>query len=281
MTTDGQTQGGSQGRTREDAEKHAASLWAQAKTDADGLVACVVLDRAGGDLRMVGYMNEASLVETLQRGRVVFWSRSKQRLWEKGESSGNVLELRELRIDCDGDAIACYVDAVGPTCHTGARSCFFRREEKGALRFDDGPAPLEPTPTSPPAASLAASQASSVLAEVFQVIEDRKAGRGMTNPDEKSYVRSLLDKGIPKINSKIAEEGAELCAALSRETDERVASEAADLFFHAMVGLAARDLKLEDVEAVFRRRFGVSGIDEKASRKRPTGERPTGERDEG
>jgi phosphoribosyl-AMP cyclohydrolase len=122
----------------------AKQLWGHAKLDAQGLVAAVVIDRKGGDLRMVGYMNEEALAATLDRGRVVFFSRSKQRLWEKGETSGNVLSLKEIRIDCDGDALACYVDALGPTCHTGARSCFFRRVDEGRLRFDDGPEPSAP-----------------------------------------------------------------------------------------------------------------------------------------
>jgi phosphoribosyl-ATP pyrophosphohydrolase/phosphoribosyl-AMP cyclohydrolase len=242
----------------------AARLWGHAKPDSAGLVAVVVIDRDGGDLRMVGYMNRDALEATLERRRVVFFSRSKQRLWEKGESSGNVLRLHEIRIDCDGDAIACYVDAVGPTCHTGARSCFFRRVEGEDLRFDDGPAPATALQAEEPAS------ASHAIARVFGVIEDRKAGRGMTNRDDKSYVRSLLDKGTPKINSKIAEEAMELCAALRSEDDESVAKEAADLFFHAMVGLSHRGLGLAQVEAVFDARFGVSGIDEKASRDEKT-----------
>ena len=253
----------SEADTQEAGLERARQLWAQAKPDAQGLVAAVVIDRRGGDLRMVGYMNEEALAATLTRGRVVFFSRSKQRLWEKGESSGNVLELHELRIDCDGDAIACYVDAVGPTCHTGARSCFFRRMEGDRLRFDDGPSPAETAATDGSAQSESPQHS---LARVYAVIEDRKLGRGMTNAAKKSYVRSLLDKGIPKISEKIAEEAMELCAALRSEDDAAVAGEAADLFFHAMVGLSHRDIPLQAVESVFDERFGVSGIDEKAAR---------------
>jgi phosphoribosyl-ATP pyrophosphohydrolase len=97
--------------------------------------------------------------------------------------------------------------------------------------------------------------------------EDRKAGQGATNKEGQSYVRRLLDKGTPKINSKIAEEAMELCGAIRNESDENVAKECADLFFHAMVGLSHRNLKLADVEKVFDQRFGVSGLDEKAARK--------------
>ena len=109
--------------------------------------------------------------------------------------------------------------------------------------------------------------ADGILSAVMRVIEERKAGRGATNAEGKSYVRSLLNKGTLKINEKIAEEAMELTHAIGNESDERVASEAADLIFHVMVGLAHRDLKLQDVEAVFAARFGLSGIDEKAARK--------------
>lgn len=109
--------------------------------------------------------------------------------------------------------------------------------------------------------------AEDILARVMQVIEDRKAGRGTTNAEGKSYVRSLLTKGALKINEKIAEEAMELNHAIRHESDERVASEAADLIFHVLVGLAHRDLHLRDVQAVFAARFGLSGIDEKAARK--------------
>lgn len=105
-----------------------------------------------------------------------------------------------------------------------------------------------------------------ILARVTAVVRERKAGRGATNAEGRSYVRTLMDKGTDKINEKIAEEGAELCRALRSESDERVAAEAADLVFHVLVGLVHRDLDLEPVAAVLRDRFGVSGIDEKASR---------------
>ncbi len=107
-----------------------------------------------------------------------------------------------------------------------------------------------------------------MLERVMQVIRDRRAGRGLTNQDGKSYVRRLLDKGAPKLREKIMEEAGELSDAIEGEPDERVASEAADLLFHAMVGLAFRELGLRDVALIFESRFGVSGIDEKAARKK-------------
>jgi phosphoribosyl-ATP pyrophosphohydrolase/phosphoribosyl-AMP cyclohydrolase len=160
-----------------------------------------------------------------------------------------------MRVDCDGDAVLLQAQPHGPTCHTGTTSCFFTTavqagEDVTDLPEDDGPRPV-------PGAALD---------RVLQIIEDRKAGRGMTNRDGKSYVRSLLDRGAPTIGEKVVEEAAELAAALTDESDERVANEAADLIFHALVGLSHRDMDLQAVADVLAARFGVSGIDEKASR---------------
>lgn len=229
------------------------ALWSRLKKDPQGLVTAVVQDDQTYQVLMVGHMNEEALAATSDRQRVCFWSRSRGTLWEKGETSGNSLHLRSMRVDCDGDALLLLAHPVGPTCHTGATSCFFQRfsgDNPHALPTDDGPPPLGDT----------------MLDRVFDVILERKAGRGATNADGKSYVRSLLDRGIPKISAKIREETEELCQALADETDDRVVSEAADLLFHIMVGMTARDLHLRDVGAVFAKRFGTSGVDEKASR---------------
>jgi len=158
--------------------------------------------------------------------------------------------VREVRIDCDGDVVLYLCDPAGPSCHTGATSCFYRRvgeTDDGALVADDGPA-------DPPAF---------VLSRVAEVIAKRRRER-----PEKSYVVSLLDAGLPKINGKIAEESRELTEALVENDAAHIAHEAADLIFHALVGLEAAGVSTDAVFAELRRRFGVSGIDEKASRKR-------------
>jgi len=230
-----------------------ATLWSRLKTDAAGLVAAVVQDPGSGQVLMVGHMNEAALTATLQNRRVTFWSRSRETLWEKGESSGNTLRLVDVRVDCDADALLVTAVPHGPTCHTGATSCFFRRVEgsdASDLPSDDGPTAADAV----------------TLQRVFEVILERKAGKGMTNREGKSYVRSLLDAGADKIGRKIDEEAAELTAAIASESDERVASETADLMFHAMVGLAHRGLGLDAVARVFAARFGTSGVDEKNAR---------------
>jgi phosphoribosyl-ATP pyrophosphohydrolase/phosphoribosyl-AMP cyclohydrolase len=225
-------------------------LWSRLAPDASGLVAAIVVDRDDGRVLMLGYMNREALAATLETRKVTFFSRSKQRLWQKGESSGHVLELEELRVDCDGDALLIRAKPAGPTCHTGASSCFYSLvdlESHSVTREDDGPAMRE-------------------IDSLWQTILARKAGHGMTNADGKSYVRTLLEAGPAKIDEKLREEAGELGEAFLRESDERVVNEAADLLFHAFVALAARDLSPADVAAVLRQRHGLSGIDEKARR---------------
>lgn len=231
------------------------SLWAQLRPDDRGLVVAVVQHARTDQVLMVAYMNEEALAATFERRRVTFFSRSRQRLWEKGEASGHTLQLEEVRVDCDGDALLIRALPMGPTCHTGRTSCFFRRvDEPGsaAMHQDDGPPP----------------PADTMFARVFATVLDRKAGRGATQAEGKSYVRSLLQAGADKIGAKVREEADELCRAVAGESADRVAAEAADLLFHAFVGLAHRDVHLRDVSAVLARRLGVSGLDEKASRSR-------------
>ena len=160
-------------------------------------------------IRMVAWANREALELTAETKAAHFWSRSRKALWRKGESSGHTLAVRELRIDCDGDVVLYLVDAEGPSCHTGATSCFYRRAgDDGAIISDDGP-------PDPPAL---------VLARVADVIAERRRTR-----PEKSYVVSLLDAGLPKISGKIAEESRELIEALPENDAAHTAHEAADL----------------------------------------------------
>ena len=228
----------------------AASLWATLKPDPAGLVTAVVQHPLGGQVLMVGHMNADALAATLANGRVTFWSRSRACLWEKGESSGHTLELRGLWVDCDRDALLVHAIPHGPTCHTGAASCFY-------------------TPV------LGDTAAVPVLDRLTAEIAARKAGQGITSATGKSYVRSLMDGGVPAIAAKLHEEAGELAEALAEQNGEpadreHIAREAADLLFHALVGLAHRDVELAAVLEVLARRMGRSGVDEKASRPRPT-----------
>jgi phosphoribosyl-ATP pyrophosphohydrolase/phosphoribosyl-AMP cyclohydrolase len=226
----------------------ADALLAAVTFDGAGLVPVIAQDARSGVIRMVAWANREALSSTLATGAAHFWSRSRRALWRKGESSGHTLAVREIRIDCDGDAVLYLVDAEGPSCHTGATSCFFRRvDADGALATDDGP------PEAP----------AQMLPRVAAVIAARRRER-----PEKSYVVSLLDAGLPKINAKIEEEARELAEALPEGDAAHTAHEAADLFFHALVGLEAAGVPLDAVFGELRRRFGVSGIDEKAGRKK-------------
>src|SRR5262245_15579988 len=190
-------------------------LLAAVTFDADGLVPVIAQEARTGMIRMLAWANRDALAATLATGAAHFWSRSRKAAWRKGETSGNTLAVREVRLDCDGDVVLYLCDPAGPSCHTGATSCFYRRVgEDGALVADDGP-------PDPPAL---------VLARVAEVIGKRRRER-----PEKSYVVSLLDAGVPKINAKLTEESGELAQALLENDPAHVAHEAADLIFHALV----------------------------------------------
>jgi len=213
--------------------------------DERGLVPCVVQDAATGTVLMLAWMNAEALRLTRETGVVHFWSRSRGALWKKGETSGNTLAVVELRLDCDRDAILVRARPAGPACHTGATACFFTRDDGDT---DDG------VPAEPSAAILARLAA--------LLIQRRDAATG-----EKSYTRSLLDAGMPKILAKIAEEHGELAAELPAGDAAKVVHETADLIFHVLVGLVARDIPIDAVFAELARRFGTSGHTEKASRR--------------
>jgi len=209
------------------------------KWDDSGLLTVVAQDRHSGEIRMVAHANEEALQATLDTGRAYFFSRSRQKLWCKGESSGNTLSVREVWADCDGDAVLYLVDPRGPSCHTGKRSCFFRR--------------------------MGADQDESVASPTRARLWDTLRAR-LSQEERFSYTRSLLEAGVGKIGAKIREEAAETVRALESEADERVVSEAADLLYHLYVALLARGLAPHAGDAELARRFGTSGLEEKASR---------------
>ncbi len=215
------------------------------KWDSQGLITAVAQDRLTGQVRMVAWMNREALLATLESGEATFYSRSRQRLWRKGETSGHVLSVREVLIDCDGDTLLLLVDPSGPSCHTGRDACFFQRL--------DGDAGLGVTPRE--------HDAGAFLSEL-----EAEIGRRANSSAERSYTRSLLDGGVERISEKISEEAAEIGAALCRESDERVANEAADVVYHLLVGLRARGVPLRKVIEVLASRAGRSGHAEKASR---------------
>lgn len=212
------------------------------KFDAAGLVPCIVQDADRGAVLMMAWMNAEALQLTRATGIVHFWSRSRQQLWKKGETSGNTLALVELRGDCDHDCLLARVRPAGPACHTGAAACFFDRDDG---THDDG------------------IGAVTVLARLDATLRARRDA----STAEVSYTKSLLAAGVPKIVTKIVEEAGELNAELLTGTDAKVVHEAADLLFHMMVGLTARGIPFASIEAELARREGTSGHTEKASRR--------------
>jgi phosphoribosyl-ATP pyrophosphohydrolase/phosphoribosyl-AMP cyclohydrolase len=187
----------------------------------DNLLPCIVQNASSGKVLMQGFMNQEALQHTLETKKVTFFSRSKQRLWTKGESSGNTLNLVELSADCDQDSILALVNPVGPTCHTGAETCWF-----------DGSSP-----------------SFSFIAELEQIIASRKGA----DPDS-SYTAHLYSKGIKRIAQKVGEEGVETALAATVQDLEELKNESADLLYHLIVLLQASDLSLDDVVEVLKSR---------------------------
>jgi phosphoribosyl-ATP pyrophosphohydrolase/phosphoribosyl-AMP cyclohydrolase len=192
-----------------------------------GLIPAVIQDNTTGQVLMLGFMNAEALQKTRQEQVVTFFSRTKNRLWTKGESSGNFLRVVSIQEDCDQDTLLVKVNPDGPTCHTGALTCFTdQREVYG------------------PAAGSA-----QFLEYLEQLIHDRK-----NNPQESSYTNSLFQKGILKIAQKVGEEGVEVVIDAVAGNKEPLKGEAADLLYHLLVLLAASDLKLSDVIQVLESR---------------------------
>ena len=207
--------------------------------DSNGLIPAIVQDAITGRVLMLGWMNEEALRRTRESGEVWFWSRSRSELWHKGATSGNILRVRELRTDCDADAILVRAEPAGPTCHTGRESCFFRVWDERSERF------LEPedAPSAHRAERLVDDPPrSSFLDQLEGIVKSRRA----STPDG-SYTASLLHKGRFKIAQKVGEEGLEAAMAGVAQDDDRVIDESADLLFHLLVLLNERDIELRDV----------------------------------
>lgn len=185
----------------------------------NGLVPCIVQDAKTRVVLMLGFMNEEAYQKTLQEKRVVFFSRSKNRLWMKGETSGNFLEVVDIIADCDNDTLLIKANPVGPACHTGADTCFNEKNDQWNLN------------------SLEA------------IISDRKK-----NPVKGSYTNSLLDSGINKVAQKVGEEAVELIIEAKDDNRELFLNESADLIYHFLVLLTAKGYSLQDVVDVLKKR---------------------------
>ena len=199
--------------------------------DERGLVPCVTQDWRTGVVLTLAYMNEEALRRTRETGEIHFYSRSREEIWHKGETSGNFQRVRQIRYDCDGDALVALVEASGPACHTGQRSCFYRDLDGSAeATLDGAPAPGEPLPA-----------AYEALPELERTLLDRKRER-----PEGSYTVELLDNPT-RIGEKVREEAGEVAQAASSESDERLADEAADVLYHLHVLLLSRGVRMATV----------------------------------
>src|SRR3989338_8696669 len=210
------------------------------KFNEKGLIPAIAQDYATCEVLMMAYMNKEALGKTVSTGRAHYFSRSRNKLWLKGETSGNFQDVKAIYYDCDEDAVLLKVEQIGAACHTGEMSCFFRRVDNGAEE----------------AAGLA------VLSELFKTIEQRKKAA-----PEKSYVSLLYLKGIYSILEKVKEESSELIDAAKGSKKGEIIHETADLLFHTFILLGQKDISLQDILNELKRRTGISGIEEKASRK--------------
>jgi phosphoribosyl-ATP pyrophosphohydrolase/phosphoribosyl-AMP cyclohydrolase len=210
------------------------AVFPEIRFDERGLAPCIVQDAASGEVLMFAWVDAEALGASLETGDMHFHSRSRDRLWKKGETSGNFLRLRGLRYDCDGDAVLALVDPVGPACHTGERTCFYRQVGGTAAPDKDAP----PAPGEPAA----------LPAEVLPGLERTLRSRAAERPAG-SYTVELLDEPA-RIGEKVEEEAEEVVRAAREETDERVAEEAADLIYHLSVLLVSRGVAQADVMEV-------------------------------
>jgi phosphoribosyl-AMP cyclohydrolase / phosphoribosyl-ATP pyrophosphohydrolase len=199
--------------------------------DEHGLVPCVMQDWSTGEVLTLAYMNDEALRRTRATGEVHFYSRSREEIWHKGQGSGNVQRVRQIRYDCDADALVALVDPAGPACHTGQRSCFYRDLEGSA----------DPAPDAPPADGEPTAATYEALPTLERTLLDRRQRR----PDG-SYTVELLDDP-PRMADKVREEADEVSRAAGSESDERVAEEAADVLYHLHVLLFSREISMASV----------------------------------
>lgn len=185
----------------------------------DGLVPVIIQNAQTMQVLMLGYMNKEALDQTIETKKVTFYSRSKKRLWMKGESSGNILSVIDIKMDCDHDSLLIFVNPKGPTCHTGSTSCFKEDTSKGFIY------------------------------ELEKTINDR-----INSKDSKSYTNELYQKGINKIAQKVGEEAVELVIEAKDSNDELFKNEAADLLYHLLILLKVKDQSFSNIEEVLKSR---------------------------
>src|SRR5215813_6516338 len=241
------------------------------KFDDHGLITAVVQDDDSEEILMIAHMNAESLAKTLQTGETWFWSRSRQELWHKGETSGATQRVVDLRLDCDGDALLVRVNPNGPACHTGERSCFFRgaqdveaakseepvkvHEKSGEKSGEKNPPVIKRVESPVSLVNVAAMDLGIQLQDLFKLIQERKDQR-----PEGSYTSYLFNSGLDKILKKVGEESAETIIAAKNAGDDegrnQLSSEISDLLYHLLVLMVERDVSLYDIAAELSARAG-------------------------
>ncbi len=216
--------------------------FSQLKFDSEGLIPAIVQDWRDGSVLMFALMNREALQKTIETRSVHFWSRSRRQLWEKGETSGHRLILKDLFIDCDRDAILVKAEPVGPTCHTGEKACFFSRLGDG-----DGKKTTDAW--------------GGILERLYQTIQERKQ-----QPSNESYTSTLLQGGLDKVLKKVVEEAGEVVLAAKGGKKEEIIHETADLLFHTLVALGFYDIKPEEIFQELANRYGTSGLRKKGAK---------------
>ncbi|MFQ5895589.1 MAG: bifunctional phosphoribosyl-AMP cyclohydrolase/phosphoribosyl-ATP diphosphatase HisIE [Nitrospinota bacterium] len=212
--------------------------------DEGGLAPAICQDARTGQILMLAYMNEESLQKTQETGLAHFWSRSRGRLWKKGESSGNLLAVKHISYDCDSDTLLLLVEPSGPACHTGRMSCFFQDLDLPPGGDVDAPENIREEPFYP-----------NILERIYSVIEERKR----TLP-QGSYVATLFREGEERILGKLVEEASEVILAAKERDPSQLAYEVADLWFHSLLALSLLRVPPGKVFSELRRRYGRSGL---------------------
>lgn len=204
------------------------------KFDSAGLIPAVICDYLTNKVLMVAYMNKQALKMSIETKKATYFSRSRQEIWVKGKTSGNYQYIQEILLDCDADCLLIKVEQVGNSCHTGNKSCFFRKIENQKIKN------LDIDNTSNP----------KILSDIYQVIKHRSE-----NPKEGSYTNYLLDKGIDKILKKVGEETAEVIIGAKNASKEEISYEVADLMYHLSVMLFERGVRWQDIYNELEKRY--------------------------
>ncbi len=227
------------------------------KFNDDGLIPVIAIDFYNNQVLMLAYANKEAIEKTIETGYAHYYSRSRKKLWKKGETSGNLQKIKQILFDCDEDTLIYKVEQTGAACHTNHRSCFYREYYRGNVRE------IEPVIGDFKGIIYRSETSTDILNNLFELLQKRKKDLP-TN----SYTADLFKEGVDKIAKKIGEEASEVIIALKNNSQSEVVYESADLIFHLLVGLAYMDIPPDAILTELSRRFGISGIKEKETRKK-------------